>query len=118
MVTRIRPTGPVAHFLRAWRIARGLTQEELAARLDTNKSVISLWENGRRGMSAEVLTALAEVLDITVPDIFRHPDEATVDLSPAEVDLVTNLRKLTETDRAWLEATLAQIAQRGHGQDD
>lgn len=47
-----------------WRLFRGLTQEELAERVGTNGSVISLLEGGGRGLSDKWAHKLAPALGI------------------------------------------------------
>jgi len=58
---------------------RGLTQEQLAERLNTYKGQVSNWENGRRALTYQVQAALAEALDIEPSDIFRSPDRPSAD---------------------------------------
>ena len=81
MVARIKPAKPVPHFLREWRETRRLTQQQLADLLPprnggkaTGKDQISRWEQGQRGMTMDVQTALAQALGITAPDLFRNPN--------------------------------------------
>ena len=52
--------------LRALRKAKGLTQEELAARLHVVRQTVSKWEKGLSVPDADLLLRLAEVLDTTV----------------------------------------------------
>lgn len=52
--------------LKALRKDRGLSQEELAARLHVVHQTISKWEKGLSVPDAEMLLRLAEVLDTTV----------------------------------------------------
>ena len=52
--------------LKALRKARGMTQEELAARLPVVRQTVSKWEKGLSVPDAELLIRLAEVLDTTV----------------------------------------------------
>ena len=52
--------------LKALRRAKGLTQEELAARLHVVRQTVSKWEKGLSVPDAELLIRLAEVLDTTV----------------------------------------------------
>ena len=54
-----------AENLRALRKAKGLSQEELAARLHVVRQTISKWEKGRSVPDAELLVRLAEELDTT-----------------------------------------------------
>lgn len=52
--------------LKALRKDRGLSQEDLAARLHVVRQTISKWEKGLSVPDAEMLLRLAEVLDTTV----------------------------------------------------
>ena len=54
-----------AENLRALRKAKGLSQEELAARLHVVRQTVSKWEKGRSVPDAELLVRLAEELDTT-----------------------------------------------------
>lgn len=52
--------------IRALRRARGLSQEELAARLPAARQTLSKWEQGRSVPDAHALARLAGELDTTV----------------------------------------------------
>ena len=52
--------------LKNLRKAKGLSQEELAARLHVVRQTVSKWEKGLSVPDAELLIRLAEVLDTTV----------------------------------------------------
>ena len=54
-----------AENLRALRKAKGLSQEELAARLHVVRQTVSKWEKGRSVPDADLLVRLAEGLDTT-----------------------------------------------------
>lgn len=95
MVTRIGPKTPRKHYLAAWRLKRGLTQEQLAERLGTYKSQVSNWENYRRDITPNVQLALAEALDIEPGDIFfdpakPSPSELLRDSAVHEMTLILN----------------------------
>ena len=79
MVTRIGPKRPRRLYLQAWRESRGLTQQQLAERVETGKDQISRWESGKRGMSAGVIAALEEALQLEPGDLFRDPAQPSVD---------------------------------------
>ena len=55
--------------IRALRRARGMSQEELAARLHVVRQTISKWEKGLSVPDAEMLLRLAEALDTTVSQL-------------------------------------------------
>ena len=53
----------LAENLKALRKAKGLSQEELAARLHVVRQTVSKWEKGRSVPDADLLIRLAEELD-------------------------------------------------------
>jgi transcriptional regulator with XRE-family HTH domain len=61
------------HYVREWREARGLTQEDLAQAVGRTKSAISKVENGSRQISQAWFGPLANVLGIRVGDLFNPP---------------------------------------------
>lgn len=79
MIARIGPNRPFRHYLREWREYRGLTQQQVADRLETNKGNVSNWENGKRSIGADVQAALAEALSIDPGDLFRDPQQPSAD---------------------------------------
>lgn len=69
------------NFLRAWREHRGLSQEGLAALVETTGSVISLLESGDRKLSPKWLRRLAPALRTTPGFLLdHHPDEISDDV--------------------------------------
>ncbi|HEU4986895.1 MAG TPA: helix-turn-helix transcriptional regulator [Rhizobiaceae bacterium] len=74
MAKRVRPrfkSGPRRHFIRQWREYRGLTQEQLAERIDVTAGTISQLENGRISYTQPTLEAIAEALQTTPGDILN-----------------------------------------------
>lgn len=67
--------------LKAWREFRGFTQESLASSVGTTAAVISLLENGQRGLSASWLDRLSKPLQ-TSPGFLldHHPSDLTAEL--------------------------------------
>lgn len=63
-------------FFKEWRQHRGLSQEQLADRLDTSVASISRIESGSQPYTQDVLEALAEAL-MTDPAslLMRNPDD-------------------------------------------
>lgn len=55
--------------IKALRMAKGLSQEELASRIHVVRQTISKWEKGISVPDAEALTQLAEALETTVPTL-------------------------------------------------
>lgn len=69
------------NFLRAWRLHRGMTLEDLAAKVGTTAGVISLLETGERGLSAKWLRRLAPVFETTPGHLLDHdPTQVSADV--------------------------------------
>lgn len=67
--------------LKAWREFRELSQEQLAEKVGTTGSVISMLEAGERGLSAKWLRKLAPALQTTPGHLLDHdPQEMDADI--------------------------------------
>lgn len=95
------------NYLRQWRKFRQLSQEQLAEKVGTTKSVISLLENEERPLSSKWLRKLGDALDTTPGRILDiDPNETGAEIldiwdSIKDVDrarAVRVLRSLTGTD--------------------
>lgn len=76
--------GVVEVFKKRLRLARkwsGLTQEELAIRLDTKKTTISNYETGYSTPSIEVLDLLCNVLNVSSDFLLGRTDEPSLSTS-------------------------------------
>jgi ribosome-binding protein aMBF1 (putative translation factor) len=62
--TRLAPYEEIARLVIRHRLERGLTQQELADRMETSHSAISRIESGRHKTSAQTLQRLADALDL------------------------------------------------------
>ena len=87
--------------LRAWRQFRGMSQEDLAARVGTTAAVISLLEAGKRGVSPKWLYRLAPIL--------RTRPGALLDLNPHEID--TDIIEIWSDVPVEQKATARQVLQ-------
>jgi DNA-binding Xre family transcriptional regulator len=64
------------HFIREWRQAKGLTQEQLAERIGITKSYLSKIETGKKRYDQPFLEATAEALSCEPADlIVRNPED-------------------------------------------
>ena len=59
----------IAENIRFFRKQAGLTQEELAARFGSGKTLISNYEIGRNTPDIETLWELADIFDITIDEL-------------------------------------------------
>jgi transcriptional regulator with XRE-family HTH domain len=76
---RIGRQKPRRVYIREWRESRGLTQQQLAERLDTDSGTVSRYETGKRRLDAPIMNDIAFALDVDVPDLYRHPDQPSAD---------------------------------------
>lgn len=93
--------------LRAWREKRGLSQDELADKVGTTKSVISLLENEKRPLSSKWLRKFAEALD-TKPGYI-------LDYDPNDIssDVFDIWDRIDTSDRAQAARVLSTFAKTG-----
>ena len=59
----------IARNLKCLRRQRGLTQEELAARLHVTRQAVSNWERNRNQPELEILLSAAELLGVGVDEL-------------------------------------------------
>ena len=78
-----------ANRLIALRKDHGLSQEELAAKLQVSRQAVSKWECGESSPDTDNLVALAKIYGITLDELVHGPsktnDEVTVESVEAEV---------------------------------
>ena len=96
----------LAENIKTVRKQRGMTQEELAARLNVVRQTVSKWEKGLSVPDAELLKKLAEILETDVSTLLGAPintesnaNEIAEQLSWINEQLATKARNLR---RIWL----------------
>lgn len=62
--------------IKLFRKERGLTQEELAIRVNVVRQTVSKWEKGLSVPDAEMLQKIAEVLEVSVSQLLGEEKEA------------------------------------------
>ena len=77
------------------RKRKGYSQEQLALRLNVVRQTVSKWEKGLSVPDAELLTDLAEVLDVTVSELLGKNIEVEDRVDSLEA-VATELAKLNE----------------------
>lgn len=76
----------LADLLRDLRTETGLTQVELAARLDRPQSLVSGYESGQRRVDVVELRSIAHALDTTLPNVVERFEKAVVEQHPVSRD--------------------------------
>ena len=71
---------------------RGFTQEDLATRLNVTRQTVSKWEKGYSVPDAELLSRMAEILEVPVTELLGEPSQLSSDPDP----IVEQLARLNE----------------------
>lgn len=94
-------------FVASRRKALGLTQKELAGRLQISDKAVSKWETGVSIPDTALLVPLAEMLEVTVTELLRGQRTKAESMAPEEVEgLVQAVISCGEQQRAWQEKSL------------
>lgn len=97
---RIGTKSPIRWYLREWRKKKGLTLDQVATRLDTNRGQISKLERGDLRMNDDWIWGFADALGIEPADLLRDPEV------PTQTDLLKNA---TPTQRAQAEKVIEAL---------
>ena len=96
--------------LKTLRRQKGFTQEELAVRLNVVRQTVSKWEKGLSVPDAELLTRLAEVLEVPVSTLLgsaipddKEPDDIARQLARINEQLAVKNRR---SRRIWRTAAV------------
>lgn len=81
--------------LKTLRKDRGFSQEQMAVRLNVVRQTISKWEKGLSVPDAEMLTEIAEVLNVSVSDLLGTQIETKEDHNSLDM-IAAELAKLNE----------------------
>ncbi|MBS7545660.1 helix-turn-helix domain-containing protein [Ancylobacter oerskovii] len=73
-------------FLREWRIAKKLTQEQLAEQLGMHHTSLGKYERGEREPGPPMIARMADLLEISPGDLFRDPKTPSLDGLVAGLD--------------------------------
>lgn len=76
------------------RMHYGMTQTELADKLNLSKSIISAYENNIRGISIDVLLKLSELFNVSVSYFLEEADDSTQRLTVDITDLTKEQTKI------------------------
>lgn len=106
----------VGEMIRTRRMARGMTQDELANAIGVTASAIGMFENGKRRPKDEVAEAIADVFNIPKWAVYFSEDEITAyvkNITPQEDILLRAFRAADETAKAYaLEMLLSHPAEK------
>lgn len=83
--------------IRAARLSRGVTQDDLGKLLDVDRTMISRYERGLRTLSAPALITIFQYLEYPLPTLdgngLLHDSASRTTLPPAVESILAKLRK-------------------------
>jgi transcriptional regulator with XRE-family HTH domain len=68
------PRYPV-YFLKEYRLARGLTQQQVAAQFPCSHASVQRWENGLQRIGLDVLDRMSLILRASRGDLMERPPQ-------------------------------------------
>lgn len=82
------------------RKQKGLSQEELANRLNVSRQTVSKWEVGDSTPDMEKLIAMSDLFGISLDELIlnKAPEPASAAQAPAKADLYTDIKEHVLTD--------------------
>lgn len=82
--------------LRALREARGLTQQQVARRVDISKAMVSAYETASKAPSIEVLIRLSQLFGVSVDYLVCVDAQQLIDVSGLDDDSIALVSALVE----------------------
>jgi transcriptional regulator with XRE-family HTH domain len=92
----------VGEMIRTRRMARGMTQDDLAEKIGVTASAIGMFENGKRRPKDEVAEAIADVFNIPKWAVYFSEEEVGVmtrNFTPQEMMLLDIFRAVDDIGR-------------------
>lgn len=89
----IKSSKEIGQKLRQFRMAEGLTQEELAVKIDVTFQQVQKYESGENRLNTDNLQVVAEILGVPVTAFFDDADAISI-ASESEQQILENLRNI------------------------
>jgi transcriptional regulator with XRE-family HTH domain len=104
-----KPPATVGARIRAQRLARGLTQDQLASACGVSRSAVAQWETDRAGQLRGNISRIADALQISVEHLL-HGDTLDSGMTGDEMAMLRLYRACDAEDRAFLLRTARKLA--------
>lgn len=97
----------IGNNIKTLRLSKGMTQEQLAERLNRSVNFVSLIELGKSGMSVTTMIDICNILDIDVNCIFK----GLLDYEVKDCDkkILNNILILSDEDREIIEKLIEHL---------
>jgi len=86
----------VGQLIKIGRMNKGLSQEEMASKLDVTKNYISLVENNKKDPSIKFLKEVAKLLDIPIVLLIWEKMDLPKGKTDSEKELASQMEKMLE----------------------
>ena len=89
----------------------GYTQQDLANKLDSSKSVIGLYESETRKPSLEILVKLSEIFNCSIDYILCKSDirNSEINIDEADIAFANGIKGLNETNKMIIKNTIEAL---------
>ena len=92
-----------------YRKKAGLTQKQLAEKIDVKNTAVSNWESGNNSIDIDTLCLVCDVFGITLNDIYGGYSEKSTVLSADEMNLIATYREISDQGKQYLLQTLNMV---------
>lgn len=106
--------------IKAIRIARGLSQADVASALGVSRNTVSSWEVGRTEPNMEMVSKLAKLFTCKTDDFITGNTAPSFDyvLSDQERTLIETLRTASDSERQSIQRAVTYALLMGKGNDN
>ena len=91
--------------IKALRLQKGMTQEELAAKLNMSSQAISKWENNVTMPDIQLLPRLSVILGVTIDELFALTDDTHLERIE---NMISTEHFISKDDFAYAEQFLKE----------
>lgn len=92
------------------RINSGLTQQELAKKLNCSQSTITMWENGKRQPDIETLEVIADLFNVDMNFLVGTSDNTTMILDSNQFELLSLFDQLNDSGKKLILNTIRGLS--------
>ena len=98
----------IGGFIAALRKANGMTQKELADRLNVSDKTVSRWERNDGAPDLAVIPIIAEIFDVTCDELLRGERKSPTERAEASESADETTPKAEKQRQRLLKSTLTQ----------
>ena len=91
----------IGNNIKTLRLSKGMTQEQMAEKLDHSVNFVSLIELGKSGMSVTTMLDICNILDVDINCIFKGLLDYR--MKKQDLKLIDNILSLSSDDRKIIE---------------